>query len=63
MNKKEKALAICQMATLNIVLSGGGMDIDTALQQLGLDTLECFQLAQNEGFDWISEKIKINLRS
>lgn len=63
MNKKEKDLAICQMATLNIVLSGGGMDIDTALKQLGLDTLECFQLAQNEGFDWIAEKIKINLRS
>ena len=58
---KLKDLAICQMSTLNAVLSGSGMDIDTAICELSLNNQECFDLAKSEGLDWIAEKIKRNL--
>jgi hypothetical protein len=57
MNLKEKELAICQMVTLNTVLSGGTMDIRTAITQLNLDNEECRKLAEKENLTWIAENI------
>jgi len=58
MDEEMKGLAICQMHTIRTVLSGGGMDIETAIQQLSLDNEECLQLARDEGLDWIAEEIE-----
>ena len=54
----EEFLAICQMWTLNDVLSGGGMDIDTALELYGFNNKESFELAKKENIDFIADKIK-----
>jgi len=58
MNKKEQDLAICQMVTLHCVLHGGGMDLETAIQQLGLDNKECLKLAEDENLEWIADNIR-----
>ena len=65
MKQREKELAVCQMATLYAVLSGGGMNIDTALQQLGLDNeeggfmycKECGRLKIEDGYCAICDGI------
>ena len=59
MEEREKDLAICQMWTLYTVLSWGGMDIDVALQQLGLDNDECLKLAEAENLGWIADNIRL----
>ncbi len=54
-------LAICQMQTLNTVLSGGTMSLSTAIQQLGLNKTEYKKLAELEGLTWIAEQIQKQL--
>ena len=54
-------LAICQMHTINTVLSGGGMDIETALDQLGLLAKKYMILAKKEGMTWLADKINEEL--
>lgn len=54
-------MAICQLVTLNYAFSGGGMDVDTAIQEFNLDNQECLKLAQREGLDFIADKIKERL--
>jgi hypothetical protein len=58
MNEREKDLAICQLHCLQTVLSGAGMDMDTAIEQLSLDNKECLKLARKEGLDEIADMIE-----
>lgn len=57
MEDREKILAICQMNVLEAVMSGGGMSIDKAIREFGLDRKEFEDLAREENLDWIANEI------
>ncbi len=57
MDELEQQLAVCQMNTLQTVLSGSTMDIETALVSLSLVNKECLKLAKENNLDWIAKKI------
>jgi len=54
----DKVLATCQMSTLTAVLHGVAMDIDSAINELGLNGKKYFELAVDENLEWIANKIK-----
>ncbi len=51
-------LAICQMHTLDIVLSMGGMTIERALREMNLDKEKYIRLAKREGLGNIAKEIR-----
>lgn len=57
MNSREKDLAICQINTLAIIYTGGGMSLETAIRELSLDNKDCLKLAEIEQ-PQIAEKIR-----
>jgi hypothetical protein len=57
----DRCLATCQMNVLSVVLMGGGMGLDQAIRQLGLDKEKYARLAMKEGLAPVAKAIrKIN---
>lgn len=60
-NSNENDLAICQMHTIQTVLSGGGMDLETAILELQLNSERFAKLAESENLHDLAKVIRKNI--
>lgn len=54
----DECKATCQMNVLNVVLFGGGMNMEQSLIQLGLINPKYARLADKEGLDMVAFNIR-----